>query len=73
MPPLLVESFGTLTWQLAGSALVAVMGVLLIAAAFSPDSPAPFPAILGVGVLSLVGAAILLRFHLAYMRKVAES
>ncbi len=72
MPPLSVESFGTLTWQLAGSALVEVMVVLLIAAAFSPDSPAPLPAILGVGVLSLVGAAVLLRFHLAYMRKVAE-
>ncbi len=67
-----MDSFGTLTWQLAGSALVAVTGVLLIAAAFSPDSPAPLPAILGVGVLALVGAAVLLRSHLAYMRKVAE-
>ncbi|MFQ5552558.1 MAG: hypothetical protein ACE5EW_02440 [Thermoplasmata archaeon] len=61
--------FGLLTWQLVGAALLTVMGVLLVAAAFSPESPAPIPAILGSGVLALVAALFLLRLHLLYVRK----
>ncbi|MFQ5919862.1 MAG: hypothetical protein ACE5I4_07460 [Thermoplasmata archaeon] len=67
-----MTSFGTLTWQLLASAFLAVTGVLLIAAAFSPESPAPLPAILGVGVLALVVALVFLRFHLTFVRKLTS-
>ncbi|MFQ5907927.1 MAG: hypothetical protein ACE5JE_03740 [Thermoplasmata archaeon] len=64
-----MANFGTLTWQLLGSAFLAVTGVLLIAAAFSPESPAPFPAILGTGVIALVAALFFLRLHLVFIRR----
>ncbi|MDX1534673.1 MAG: hypothetical protein R3291_03535 [Thermoplasmata archaeon] len=65
-----MTTFGTLTWQLLAAAFLAVTGVLLIAAAFSPESPAPFPAIVGVGIFALVVALVFLRLHLAFIRRV---
>jgi hypothetical protein len=41
----------------------------LIAAAFSPESPAPLPAILGTGVLALAVALVFLRLHVKFVRK----
>ncbi|MEE9592183.1 MAG: hypothetical protein V3W28_01225 [Thermoplasmata archaeon] len=66
-----MANFGLLTWQLLGSAFLAVTGVLLIAAAFSPESPAPLPAILGTGVIALVAALYFLRLHLVFIRREA--
>ncbi|MFQ5985913.1 MAG: hypothetical protein ACE5KQ_00955 [Thermoplasmata archaeon] len=57
-----------LTWQLTVSAFLAITGILLLAAAFSPDSPAPFPAIFGSGLLALAGAVIFFRKHFVYLR-----
>jgi hypothetical protein len=63
-----VASPQPLTWQLAASAFLAITGILLLAAGFSPESPAPLPAILGSGFLALAGAVIFFRKHVAYVR-----
>jgi hypothetical protein len=62
-------AFGEPTWQILFSALAAITGILLIAAAFSPYNPAPFPAILGTGFLMMGLSAYLLKLHLQFMRR----
>ncbi|MFQ5838915.1 MAG: hypothetical protein ACE5HJ_09095 [Thermoplasmata archaeon] len=59
---------GTPTWQLLASALTAITGILLIAGAFSPSNPAPFPAIVGSGVIMIALSVYFLRLHLAFVR-----
>lgn len=59
-----MAAFSTPTWQLLTSALLAITGILLVAGAFSPENPAPVPAILGTGVLALLLALYLLKRHL---------
>ncbi len=41
------------TWHLLAAVATSITGVLLVAAAFSQDNPAPIPAILGSGALML--------------------
>lgn len=56
------------TWQLLSATLAAIAGILLVAGAFSPQNPAPFPAILGTGVALLLLALYLLKLHLDFLR-----
>ncbi|MCJ2520750.1 MAG: hypothetical protein LN412_07405 [Candidatus Thermoplasmatota archaeon] len=51
------------TWQLLAAVLTAIMGIMLIPAAFSPNNLAPPPAILGSGVVMLAVAFFLLKLH----------
>lgn len=64
-----MASLATPTWQLLSAVLTAITGILLVAGAFSPENPAPFPAILGTGVLLLLLALYLLKLHLAFLRE----
>lgn len=57
------------TWQLLAAAATSITGVLLLAAAFSPENPAPTPAILGSGALMLAFSLVLLRLHLRLRRE----
>lgn len=59
---------GTPTWQLLASALTAITGILLVAASFSPDNPAPFPAIAGSGGIMLAFSILFLKLHLDFVR-----